>query len=282
MPAREPLPERVATRAVRHGLLVAGVLYATFYLALHVLGTHTDAQDYWATGFDRLYRAYALGGAGYAYSPVFALAIAPFRSLPWPVFYVLWFALLSAALAWLVRPLPWNWRIPLVLLAVPELLTGNIDLLMAVAIVVGFRHPAAWAFPLLTKVTPGVGLAWFAVRREWRSLGLALMATGALALVGFVLAPDLWPRWLATLYENRDAVGPALIGFPLWLRLPVALVVVVVARSDRRWLIPVAVVAAMPHVYLQSLAVLLAIVRLLPAAVSGREGSVMTAAPAST
>ena len=43
-----------------------------------------------------------------------------------------------------------------------------------VAIVLGFRWPFTWAFVLLTKVTPGVGLLWFAVRREWRSLAIAL------------------------------------------------------------------------------------------------------------
>ena len=56
-----------------------------------------------------------------------------------------------------------------VLLATVELAGGNISLLLAVAIVVGFRWPAAWAFVLLTKVTPGIGLLWFVVRREWRS-----------------------------------------------------------------------------------------------------------------
>jgi hypothetical protein len=265
MTVPQRLPERAATRAVRHGLLVAGAIYAAFYLALHVLGTHSDAYDYWSVGFDQLYRAYALyGGVGYAYSPVFALAIAPLRILPWTAFYLLWVGFLAVALGWLIRPLSWAWRVPLILLAVPELLTGNIHLLIAVAIVIGFRHPAAWAFPLLTKVTPGIGLVWFGVRREWRALGVALLATAALVLVSFPLTSDLWPRWLATLYENREAVGPALLGVPLLLRLPVALLVVVVgARSGRRWLVPVAVVIAMPHIYLQSLAVLLAIVRLV-------------------
>ena len=49
----------------------------------------------------------------------------------------------------------------LVLLAFPplalELFHGNVHLFMAVAIVVGFRFPAAWAFVTLTKVSPGVG-----------------------------------------------------------------------------------------------------------------------------
>ena len=44
------------------------------------------------------------------------------------------------------------------------------------------RHPAAWAFPLLTKVTTGVGVLWFAFRRDWRSLGIAIGATAVIVL----------------------------------------------------------------------------------------------------
>ncbi len=57
---------------------------------------------------------------------------------------------------------------------------GNVHMLLALAIVLGFRWPATWSFVLLTKVTPGIGLLWFAVRREWRSLAIALGATAVL------------------------------------------------------------------------------------------------------
>ena len=35
----------------------------------------------------------------------------------------------------------------------------------------------SWAFVLLTKVTPGIGLLWFAIRRRWRDLAIALGVT---------------------------------------------------------------------------------------------------------
>ena len=73
-------------------------------------------------------------------------------------------------LYWLVRPWPWA----LLILLLPwtyELFVGQVHLFIAAAIVLGFRWPALWAFNILTKVTPGVGLLWFLVRREWRSLG---------------------------------------------------------------------------------------------------------------
>src|SRR5690348_6311250 len=99
-----------------------------------------------------------------------------FTFLPWPVFAVAWAAFLFAVYLWMTGRRNW-----LPLLAFPpilfELSMGNIHLLLAAAIVLGFRWPAAWSFVLLTKVTPGVGLLWFAVRREWRSLAVALGAT---------------------------------------------------------------------------------------------------------
>ena len=88
-----------------------------------------------------------------------------------------------------------------VLLAAAELAGGNISLLLAVAIVVGFRWPAAWALILLTKVSPGIGLLWFAVRREWRNLAIALGATAAVVAVSAVIMPGAWLEWL----ERPDA-----------------------------------------------------------------------------
>ena len=77
----------------------------------------------------------------------------------------------------------------LVLFTVPvasEINAGNIQLLLAAAIVLGVPQrgagwAGAWAFVLLTKVTPGVGLLWFALRRRWRALAIALGVTAAIA-----------------------------------------------------------------------------------------------------
>ena len=55
-----------------------------------------------------------------------------------------------------------------------EMALGNIHLLLALAIAVGFRSPATWAAVLLTKPTLGVCLLWFLLRGDWRRLGIAL------------------------------------------------------------------------------------------------------------
>src|SRR6185436_17687905 len=123
-----------------------------------------------------------------------------------------------------------------VLLAALELVGGNISLLLAVAIVIGFRWPAAWGLVLLTKVTPGIGLLWFAVRREWRSLGIALGATAVVAGVSWAMMPWAWEDWVSVLVNiaGRDGTWAA-VPVPLLVRLPIAIAVVVWgARTDRR------------------------------------------------
>src|SRR5207247_6135780 len=136
-----------------------------------------------------------------------------------------WTVLLLAALTFLVGPVLLG---AAVLLALPELLGGNITLLIAAALVVGFRWPAAWAFVLLTKVTPGVGLLWFAVRREWRSLGIALGTTAAVVVISAVVAPDAWLQWPGVLAGIAGRGGTwAAVPVPLLVRLPVAVAIIV-------------------------------------------------------
>src|SRR5206468_3267064 len=141
--------------------------------------------------------AQPVGSIGaFLYSPVIARLFAPASLLPWPTFWLLWMALLVGTTIWL------GGRRLLLVLAFPpvliELYYGNVNLLIAAAVVLGLRYPATWAFVLLTKVTPGVGLLWFVVRREWRSLAIALGVTGVLVAISLVVDGRLWPDWIAT------------------------------------------------------------------------------------
>jgi hypothetical protein len=158
---------------------------------------------------------------------------------------------------------PWA----LALLAVPvfavELFIGNIHLLLALAIVLGFRWPAAWSLVLLTKVTPGVGLLWFAVRREWRALAIALGATVAIAAVSVVLMPGLWSEWLRSLTQTSEPGSANTVAIPLPLRVAVAaLLVIWGARTDRRWTVVVAATISIPVLWLNGLAMLAGVVAL--------------------
>jgi hypothetical protein len=226
------------------------------------LWTGQEAFCYWVAS---LQAPYALSDwtrpVAYVYSPAFLQAIAPLTELPWPVFFGVWTALLLAAVRFLTGP---RLLAVGVLLATVELVGGNISLLLAAAMVVGFRWPAMWAFVLLTKVTPGIGLLWFAVRREWRSLGIALGATALIVAVSAVLMPGAWLDWFELLVSlaGRDGTWAA-IPIPFLVRLPFAIAVVVWgARTDRRWTVPVAAMLALPALWYGGLTMLLAVVAL--------------------
>jgi hypothetical protein len=130
-------------------------------------------------------------------------------------------------------------------------------------VVAGFRFPAVWGFILLTKVTPGVGLLWFAVRREWRALGFVAVATAGVVILSFALAPGLWNDWIQLLAsEGQSGARPdfEVVALALPLRLAIAaLVVTWGARNDYRWTVPVAVFLAMPASWWITLSVLVAI-----------------------
>lgn len=279
-------------RAVIHGLLLAGFLFNAYVLVVwgsRLVWFH-DAQSWWTIDLAHLYdraRGDLMTTGAYRYAPPLAFLLAPFGVLPWPAFVALWTSLEVAALVWLDPRRWWLW-----LLAFPpvflELLGGNIHLFMAVALALGLRYPAAWAFILLTKVTPGVGLLWFAVRREWRNLAIALGATALVVAVTLPLMPGLWADWLATLRESTGLAPSKDISIlPLIVRLPLAaLLVAWGARTDRVWTIPAAAILAMPSIWASAPVLLLAAGRLArPAAAEAagvprfRRGTSRTACP---
>jgi hypothetical protein len=149
-----------------------------------------------------------------------------------------------------------------------EVAGGNVSLLLAAAIVLGFRWPWTWSIVLLTKITPGIGLLWFAVRREWRALAIALGATVLIAAVSSVVAPQQWRDWVDVVVRNlasRKSGTWASVPIPLWVRGPIAVAVVVWgARTDRAWTVPVASMLALPALWYGGISMLLAVIPLLP------------------
>lgn len=253
---------RATTALVVLGVVLAGLVMAAVASSAEPFlpnsyGPGQDARAYWAAPASDPYDIGSVGReSAYLYSPAFVQLLAPLRELPWPPFLIVWTGLLLAALARLSGPILF---VPLLALALHEVWGGNIHLLLALAIVVGFRWPAAWAFVLLTKVTPGVGLLWFAVRREWRSLAVALVATGVVAAGSALLAPHLWQDWLALL---RSSTGSSTVSgsvpIPVLWRLPVAVAIIVwAARTDRRWLLPIGAMLSLPVIWWGGLAMIL-------------------------
>ncbi len=250
-------------RALSHGLALGLVLMVGYYDVLVLAGyAGLDAHAYWAAWRHDLYGIAAAHPDAYLYSPAFAELLWPLTRLPWEVFLVVWATGMTAVFAWLLRPLPPVWFVPCLLLCLPEALEGNVNALLALTVVAGFRHPAAWAFALLTKVSTALGLVWFAVRGEWRALVAPLALAAAIAAVSYLVRPDLWHSWLALL------AGGAAGGGGNWL-FPARLIggVVLVgwgARGGRRWTVPVGVVLGSPILFLNTLTILAALPRLRP------------------
>lgn len=255
-----------AAAGVAGAVLAAGLLLAVGAtaepFAPDSFGPGHDARSYWVTSLDDPY-AYGLVGeeSAFPYSPVFLQLLTPLRLLDWTPFLLAWSAILMGALLAMVGPLLFA---PMLVLTALELWGGNIHLLLALAIVAGFRWPAAWAFTLLSKVTPGIGLLWFAARREWTALVAAFGTAAVIAGLSFAVSPESWFEWIRFLEDSagRSTVGHSL-PVPLWVRLPVALLVVVVAaRTHRRWLLPVGVLLALPVIWWGSFSILVASVAL--------------------
>jgi len=218
-----------------------------------------DARGYWSFDPANPY-ASAVGNlnaeTAFRYGPPIALAFMPFQALSWTAFITIWTLILVAALVVMGR----RWALACAALypVAMELSAGNVNLLIALAAVVGLRWPATWSFVLLTKLTPGVGLVWFAARKEWTHLAIALGATAALSLVSWVIAPQLWGQWFDAL---RSMVGIEPYGAHLPIPLPIRVVAMAVlvawgARTDRPWTVAVAVTLAMPTVFPASLSAL--------------------------
>ena len=225
-----------------------------------------DARCYWApTLADPYLHSNWLDQIAYPYSPAFLQLVEPIRLLPWQAFMAVWAAILMAALTYMTGP-----RLILLGLAffgLMEIWGGNIELLVALAVVVGFRWPAVWSFVLLTKITPGIGLLWFAVRREWRSLAIAIGATAMVVAVSYVLMPDAWRTWPQVLANNVGKNGTwAAVPIPLVVRLPSAVALVVWgARTNRRWTVPVSAMLALPALWYGGLSIMVAVLPLVGA-----------------
>jgi hypothetical protein len=260
-------------RLRRPSLGLAAFLVAVGVLVVfRLLGTYPwneyvfDLHAYWITRDGVDYANQSAGPAGtYLYSPAFAQAIRPLTILPLPLFAAIWTALGAALLVWLTGRQAW-----LVAAIPPVLLTlvqGQLDLAYAVVAVVGLRWPAAWALPLLTKVSPGIGIVWFLVRREWRRLAIAVGATAAIAVASYALDPGAWWSWLELLIRTQGPVAdPNLVSVPLPLlvRAPVALAVIAWgAWSGRPWTVPLAMTLAMPILWVNSVTILVAVLPVL-------------------
>ena len=253
----------VWVRATNSVALLVLVAYAVYFTTA---GAHAgDAHAYWAADLTDPYTTGVNEQDAYLYAPAFLLAIEPLRLLPWELFWVAWTVMNLAVLAWVVGPV----LAVIVLLPGPyspvwvNLWYGNIAILMAAALVLVFRSPGAWSFLILTKVTPGVGIAWFAARREWRYVRNAVLITLAVVAISFLITPQAWIEWPGHLAESsaRDDVFQLP---PLWIRLIAAVMLAGLGGFfSARWTVPLAALLAQPVFWFSGFAMLIAWLGLL-------------------
>jgi hypothetical protein len=256
---------RVVRLAIFAGLCAGAIVaVVAWYWFATGLGEPVDAHSYWMTRDGVLYEhPVRLSQDAFLYSPAFAQAIGPIAALDFTTFLSIWRGINLTAFVALAGP----FSAPLLFWSpvASEVSAGNIHLLLGVAIVLGFRWPATWALILLTKVTPGVGLLWFAARREWRHLAIVGAATGLIVAVSAIVSPRDWLDWLALLLVNAQTPdGPLPVPVPLIVRLPVAAAIVIWgARTNRPSTVPVAALIGLPVIYFHSLSLLVAVIPLV-------------------
>lgn len=239
------------------GLAIGGIGLLV-YLLVHG-GYGFDLFAYWNVDPGNPY-AIPTGFGHFHYSPPAAWLALPLKPFSFEAAFWVYLGVQLAALlviggryglAWLAFP-------PVAI----EMYHGNIHLLLALAVWLGFRLPWTWSFVLLTKVSSGVGLLWFAVRREWWSLALAVGVTAGLVIVWLVIRPDLWQAWLNHMLTSNEIAEPApnAIHVSTYLRIAVAaLIVIWGARTDRRWTVALGSTLALPILWIHGLSMLVAL-----------------------
>jgi hypothetical protein len=249
---RAALPRRSVWR---DGLVVGAWLAAAYHLWFVWVGIGPryangalgiDSFAYFDAWNHDLYDPVGPHGRRYLYSPAFAQAVWPLTHLDWQAFSLLWFLLALAAFTWLLWPLPWQWRIPLlILLCADEMIIGNVRWLIALALVATVRRPAFWAVPILLKPLLGIGCLYYVARRDWRALARVALATGAVVAVSAAVRPDLWAAWVR--YLTSGDIGYQ-HGFGFFVARVIAAAALVWwgARTDRYWAVAPALALASP------------------------------------
>lgn len=233
-----------------------------------------DAHAYWLAAQGELVYERAPGQRdAYLYSPAFITVLRPLALLPWQLFLAMWICLEAVVLCWLLKPLQFRWSVPTFMLCLPELVVGNIYILLAAAAVVGMQKPAIWSFPILTKVTAGVGLLWFAARGEWRQLQRGAAGLAIIVFISYALDPMGWQAWLQFLLEHRDGTPDSRTSFFLRCLLAVALVVIGARKQWPLLIAPAMVLASPVLVGTIPLTLLAAVPRLTGMASKGAEDS---------
>ena len=145
----------------------------------------------------------------------------------------------------------WSGLVFLYPVSVMVMLSGNIEWLIAASLVLAaYGRGEPVVFMALAKVAPIFGLR----PSQWRQVVLVLALAFAVTLPWL----HLWPEWIEHLLRQPTSIDIH-IGPPWYWRLPFAAALLLVRRP---WARALAVVVGMPSLWLGTLVILSAVVRL--------------------
>lgn len=193
-----------------------------------------------------------IGEAGvFSYAPPWAVLFGVLAWVPDLVMHVGLFVLSLLAIRYVAGAWLWSGLVFLYPVSVMVMLSGNIELLIAAAIVLAARgHAGPLALTAMAKLAPALAIP----RHGWRE---AALFVGVAVLITLPWL-HLWAEWVEYLLRQPSTIAIH-IGPPWYLRLPVALALLLIRRP---WAPAVAVVVAMPSLWLGTLVIFNAAVRL--------------------
>jgi hypothetical protein len=191
----------------------------------------------------------------FLYGPPWAIAFGLVSWLPAPILALG----IAVADVFALRYVAGSWRgvgiIGLCPLVAFEIAGGNINILLAAALVAGARgHMGPTALFAVAKLSPAILV--LGPRGDWRRFA----AWGLLLVVVTLPWWHLWPEWFAFLAAQRvpEAAGPVAVG--LVPRIPLAVACLLVRRP---WSVALAAILFLPVLWWGSLVLLIAPARLL-------------------
>jgi glycosyl transferase family 87 len=286
----QPPPRRFGTlladsrvqRAWSIANVVALPVLALFWLHVFQNPRHLDAYSTWNAWSDgSLYPPRWEPVTEYPYGPPLAQLISPLTHVSFKLFNGLWALLQLGVLVWMLGPagalIALVWPIPSIAgygglpyggPVFGSLYNGNPEILVAGSIAFGLaRWPGWFTFVLLTKVTAGIGVLWFVVRREWRQVAVLGATMAAVILPSVLVNPEAWGQWLNLLAGAAGHSSAAevvakepFLPVPLIVRGPIGVAVVVLAAwRGWLWAVPIGCFLALPDIHLAGFAVLAAV-----------------------
>jgi len=187
----------------------------------------------------------------FSYAPPWAVLLGALSWVPDMAMQIGIMALGMLCIRYVAGSWLWSGLVFLYPVSVMVLLAGNIEWLIAASVVLAARGRAEpLVFTALAKVSPILGVR----PDQWRQVLLVLAIAFAVTLPWL----HLWPEWIEHLLRQPASIDIH-IGPPWYLRLPFALALLLIRRP---WARGLAVVVAMPSLWLGTLVILAAPIRL--------------------